>query len=227
MRYQHFLPVAASGIPIILFIDEASKEGLEIPANANVHMVILNFDDLYITQMTRRVGSLVLPGQRCMKKDTTEFMMLMHAKIELMIKAIEINPFGTDYFAWMDFSLGYIFKTPEQSIQKLQQLSRAIFQPKLFVIPGCWEKGVFLNQMWDRILWRFCGGFFIADKESLLYLYEMYMDWYPILLQDSKKMTWETNVWAWLEQEKGWTPDWFLADHNDSMIDIPRKFYRF
>jgi hypothetical protein len=37
-------------------------------------------------------------------------------------------------------------------------------------------------------------------------------------------MVWETNVWSLLEEYYGWRPDWFKADHNDSIIHIPDIF---
>ena len=225
MRYQHFQQVAASGIPIVLFIDSAGKEQLQLPAMSNVHIFDMEFEELELVQETRRLGDLQLPAQRCMKKDTLEFMMLMHAKIECMVKAMEKNPFHTDHFAWMDFSLSYIFKQPEVSIARLKTMSKRPLKKSLFVIPGCWSKGYLLDQMWNCILWRFCGGFFVADRESLLYFYELYLETYPSLLQDSKRMTWETNVWCYLEEKKGWSPSWFAADHNDSMICIPEEYF--
>lgn len=225
MRFQHFQQVAASGIPILLFTDKESQDGLELPANANVKIIELSLEDFTIAKLTREVGSLEQPSQRCMKKDTLEFMMLMNAKIECMVKAVELNPFNTSHFAWMDFSLSYIFKQPEETIRYMKELSQKNFAPTLFAIPGCWQKGYLLDSMWDRILWRFCGGFFVADPESIFYLYELYMDSYQSLLQESKRMTWETNVWAWLEEKKGWSPNWFLADHNDSIVRIPEESF--
>ena len=38
-------------------------------------------------------------------------------------------------------------------------------------------------------------------------------------------MTWETNVWTFLELNTDWNPSWFLADHNDSIIQIPDEFF--
>jgi hypothetical protein len=41
-----------------------------------------------------------------------------------------------------------------------------------------------------------------------------------------KKLVWEVNFWAWLERVvPTWNPNWFLSDHNDSIVDIPTDFY--
>jgi hypothetical protein len=37
-------------------------------------------------------------------------------------------------------------------------------------------------------------------------------------------MIWETNVWAVLEDMFGWHPDWFKADHDDSILHIPDQW---
>jgi hypothetical protein len=72
--------------------------------------------------------------------------------------------------------------------------------------------------------WRFCGGFFLADKESFLEFHDLFFDKYPDFLRQHKRLIWEVNYWAWLEHECGWSPNWYAADHNDSIINIPLEF---
>jgi hypothetical protein len=36
-------------------------------------------------------------------------------------------------------------------------------------------------------------------------------------------LVWEVNYWAWLEAEGYISPIWYLADHNDTIINIPTQ----
>lgn len=34
-------------------------------------------------------------------------------------------------------------------------------------------------------------------------------------------LSWEVNYWAFLEKNHGLEVEWFAADHNDSMVNVP------
>lgn len=78
----------------------------------------------------------------------------------------------------------------------------------------------------DYICWRFCGGFFIGDKNSLLSFYDVSIARFEEFLNLTKKLVWEVNYWAWLELMGYISPVWYLADHNDSIINIPTEIIR-
>ena len=77
----------------------------------------------------------------------------------------------------------------------------------------------------NNICWRFCGGFFIGDKESLIDFYNLSFNNYSEFLIATKTFLWEVNYWAWLESYKNFSPIWFSGDHNDSIINIPSDLY--
>jgi hypothetical protein len=66
------------------------------------------------------------------------------------------------------------------------------------------------------VVWRFCGSFFIGDRASILDFARRSAEVVPTL----PHLTWEVNVWAHLET-LGWTPTWYKADHNDSILNLP------
>ncbi len=80
-------------------------------------------------------------------------------------------------------------------------------------IPGCWPKGLYLDNILNRIDWRFCGGFFLGSMDKL---YEFCVKADSIYHDTVKNgnIVWEVNIWATLE-EKGWNPNgyWYWADH--------------
>ena len=220
MRYDNFKKIAQSGIPIVAFLDPQSVEVVNSFSLSNVFPVSISLEDLETHQIINLIP-LTLPEQRCPKKDTVEFMTIMHAKAEFLHRAIQINPFHTEHFAWMDFSLSYIFKEIEQSLDHLVFLSKQSYKEKLFVIPGCWPRGANLDNIWNQIHWRFCGGFFIADQQSIKEFYTLYKDTLFNILSEKKRMIWETNIWTLFEMYYNWNPTWYSADHNDSIHKVP------
>jgi hypothetical protein len=149
----------------------------------------------------------------------------MNSKIEFIKKAIDVNPFNNDYFCWFDFSLPYIFKNLENSLLKIKKYSETNFISTPFmVMPGCWNFKVGNKDVLkDSICWRFCGGFFIGDKNSLLSFYDVSITHFEEFLRLTEKIVWEVNYWAWLEASNYISPIWYLADHNDSIINIPTQ----
>ena len=227
MRFENFAKIARTGIPILVFTDPNSLPCFNLfkdDSSCNLKFRVLPFNELETYKQTIQTEVTTLPETRCMKKDTLEFMILMNSKAELMKMAVDENPFNTTHFCWMDFSLLYVFKDVENSIQFLKDLSTKSFKPSVFAIPGCWEKGQGTSHIWNSINWRFCGGFFLADKESLISFWYMYRHAYKKIISKANRMTWETNIWHLMELDLGWQPNWFKADHNDSICRIPQEF---
>lgn len=227
-RFQHFSYLASTGIPIVLFTDDsglAIAQRIKQMSNPLLHIIHCQFEELETYQETMSIGDLDLPPSRSEQKDTKEFMILMHAKAELVYKAMEINPFHTNHFAWIDFSITYILKNMDKTLLEIKSLAQRKYQEKPFLaIPGCWSRGIGLSYLWDSIHWRFCGGFFIGDQQSLSDFYHLYRREYKRILQEKKRMIWETNLWSLLEADHNWSPNWFKADHNDSMLFLPKEF---
>jgi hypothetical protein len=226
MRFEHFKKIASTQIPIVVFTDESGKEAIEeIRKISNLKIVYENFQDLQTVKEGKRHAT-DLPETRCMKKDTEDFMLLMHAKVEFLYKAIQANPFGSEIFAWMDFSLSYVFRNMDDSLKFLQMLSKQRFVKEPFLaIPGCWPRSTGIDHIWNAIHWRFCGGFFIGHAKKLQEFYTLYRDTFSNIIGAKQRMIWETNIWTLLEEHYGWRPDWFQADHNDSILHIPSKWF--
>jgi hypothetical protein len=225
MRYETFRQLAKTKIPIVVFLDPVSAKAVEeFQDECNLHIIPICYQEL-ITYKDIYDLTLDLPGSRCPKKDTVEFMTIMHAKSEFMKRAKDRNPFHTNHFAWMDFSLAYVFKDPTSSNKYLQELCYKQFQPTLYVVPGCWQKNVGISYLFQAINWRFCGGFYVADKDSIENFYNLYRTHFRRIIKEKGKMFWETNFWAILEIDHGWSPTWFAADHNDSICRIPESCF--
>lgn len=232
-RLRHFRVIAETGIQICIIVSPDCEAALlemqkEFP---NIHMLkTILIQDTWVANLCRQYksagGEYTLPSARRLEKDTEEYIILQNSKMEFMNSAIEKNPFGSSHFAWIDFSIAYMFRDIKKSQAQLRILSENATEKPGFLIPGCWGR-------WDvnrhdhhmeHIHWRFCGCFFMADKESMSKFCHTFCRFFPIFLQDMKKLLWEVNIWAWMEHVSEWEPIWYDADHNDRCIMIPNEF---
>lgn len=228
-RLELFMKVVELNVNVCLFISSEFKEIIDSISNKyeNLNIIeVLSIEDLEFTKIGKKnIHLLNPPEKRNYIKDISNYMFLMNSKIEFVKKAIDINPFNNDYFCWFDFSLPYIFKNIDNSLLMMKKYSQSTFISKPFIaMPGCWDFKVgdkdFLK---ESICWRFCGGFFIGDKNSLLSFYQVSINHFEDFLKLTEKLVWEVNYWAWLEALEYISPIWYLADHNDSIINIPNE----
>jgi hypothetical protein len=223
----NFKRILDSGISVHVFLSPGLVDSFKevIPARDTLFISQLSFTDLDIYTIVNSI-QLGLPSVRSPNKDTRNYMILMNAKAEFLYRSICIDPFGMDHYAWMDFGLGHVFHNWPNSMVQLQRIANAELVEKCLVFPGCWKTGRDVENLFMRINWRFCGGFFIGDTNSLLNFYEVYMKNFETILKQNKCITWEVNIWHWFEYHLGWKPTWYAADHNDSIIHIPENCFK-
>lgn len=235
--FSKFVELAKTGINMCIYIDNSMIPFFEDFAFPNVKIIkIIEIKELWayneiqrnIEEGLKKEEELTLSNCRSYEKDTIEYMSLMLSKIDFIKDVIDKNPFNSSHFAWIDFSISYIFKNLDSCQKLLQHYNSVQLDDNFLCIPGCTDKisiddsDSFVN----RVNWRFCGGFFIGDQNSLEEFYNLYRFYFPQFLAKYKKITWEVNFWAWLEGiEPKWNPIWCKADHNDSIIEIPFYYH--
>lgn len=229
-RIAHFEDIANTGIQLCLYSCPITKPLLMAFQDKYQNVKLLDFDyrdtDTYRACM-RDNDTITYPRMRDASKDTCEYMALMHCKIEFMNHAISVNPWNSDTFAWIDFSIGYIFKNKQVSLNQLTKIANSKFNGRYhMVIPGCW--GVILDDsaVLENIHWRFCGGFFLGRIEAIQMFYYFYKTYFPIFMNKHNRALWEVNFWAWLEFVSQWRPYWYYCKtHDDSMLLVPDNLF--
>lgn len=225
-RLNHFMLLLELGINICIFTEpELRNKFNELETKYKNLKIIksLSINDLELYKIGNENLELCnLPDNRNEMKDTKNYMFLMLAKLEFLKKAIDINPYNSEYFAWFDFSLPYIFKDMNNTLFKIKNISNIEFKEDFIYLPGCWNFKINnIDYLTNNIVWRFCGGFLIGDKRSLIHFYIISHDYFLSFLSQTRKLVWEVNYWAWLESLGLIAPKWYLADHNDTIVDIP------
>jgi len=206
LRVKFFNQLTATGIRIHLFVSPEFRDRVSVP---NGVIETISLEDLNLYQISPQG----IPDVRAEEHDTRNFLILMNAKVEFMKRAIESGCHSSSHYAWADFNLYHVLKDP-QSANELRAIEAAYLPSKCMYFPGACPPSV----MMDCVNWRFCGGFFLGDRDSLLEFYELYLREYPTI----PKLTWEVNVWAYLES-KGWHVDWYPGNHDPTIINIPRN----
>ena len=225
-RLKYFMLLLELDINICIFIDpDVEYKFIELQTKYKNLKIIqtMKIEDIELYKLGNNHSEFKnLPTNRNSNKDTKNYMFLMLAKLEFLKKSIDVNPYGSDYFCWFDFSLPYIFKDMNNTLLKIKKISNATFKDKFICMPGCWNCKVNnINYLKNNIIWRFCGGFLVGDKESLTSFNLISYEHFLIFLNQSKTLVWEVNYWAWLEGLGLISPIWYLADHDDSIVDIP------
>jgi hypothetical protein len=211
---SNFKKLVDTGIHIHLFISQAYAD--LVATEPNVHKTVIELEDLDTFRELQGVERN-LPEFRYVPKDTERFMILMNSKSEFLRRSIKENVYSTQQFAWIDFGIFHIFKN---AVPLLHRVSQQIFRKGVH-IPGCWERQ---RPSFSKICWRFCGGFFVGDVDSVLEFDNIYRGRFRSLISETGVLAWEVNVWAQFEDE-GWNPVWYRADHNDSILDVPQVLH--
>lgn len=230
--FQHFNALADTGAKIHLYLSQSYEKIYESICKHRSN-VLVDYIELSQLETYREIQDLDprLPEIRTPHHDTRAFLTLMNAKAELLARAMGFergfcassHNYGwtARHFAWIDFSIFHVFKCPEDTSAYLNMLSRTRLRESCMLVPGCWSHpGVNGSSLFMQVNWRFCGGFFVASADKILELNDLYRkNWRRIVEQ--RGLTWEVNMLSLFENEYGWMPTWFQADHNDTIVRIP------
>ena len=197
-----FDTLQSTGIRIHLFASQEFAERIQLK-NGVVEKIELADLDTY------KQAPQGLPDIRTPSKDTRNYLILMNAKVELVNRAIRSGKYSSSHYAWIDAGICHVVRNKDT----ITRLAIRNFPSRCMFVPGCNSVS---THTFDKIDWRFCGGFFLGDVESLEQFHHCYKESFSHLV----KLTWEVNVWA-LFEEWGWKPNWYKADHNDSILNIP------
>jgi glycosyl transferase family 25 len=248
VRIKHFKTLAKSGIAICIYVSSTYENiGKELENEfKNVKLMpIINLEKLETYKIIKKLNP-ELPINRNNEKDTLNYMILQNAKTEFVYKTVISNPFNTEHFAWIDFSICHILTDTEIILKQLYNYSISSFtidnnlsndnnlgiNNNFLLFPTCFSKEksqTYFNILTSHIVWRFCGGFFIGNKSGLEHMYFLMLKELPHFIKHTNKnsIAWEVNVWSWLELKCGWTINSYQADHNNSILTLPQYYFNF
>lgn len=204
-RYQEcFAALAATGVPILLYLDPGLSEyGESLERKySNVRIAkYMTYDTEYI-----REGSYVLPANRNFVKDTADYMCIQLMKLRLVAAGAAVA--NTPYMAWIDFGIFHMFNDWLRASDLLRTIAEAQWPTGAILSPGCWDDKLWA--IWDAICWRHCGSFFLGARERFASAAEEQ----DALVRDGlPRLTWEVNYWSRMKCFQV-----YKADHNISLL---------
>jgi hypothetical protein len=219
-RFRHFEQLLQTGISINLFTDNAGQfEKFRQQYSQTLTITVMPLQQINLHNILQN-PEWKLPEQRTVSKDTRNYLTLMNLKTAFLVMAMNQNP--ASHFAWIDFNIAYIFKETEKTLRWIALLAKvaSTAKHKELVFPGCWQNIQPITQ-YDSVSWRFCGGFFWGDRQSLLHFHDVFVEQVEHFIADICKgtLTWEVNYWGWLESTGKTNPVWYRANHNDTMMN--------
>jgi len=159
-----------------------------------------------------------LPDVRNLDKDTYNFLTFINSKTELVQKSIHNNVFNATHFAWVDFGIFHIIKNIESTKQIIHKLSITELKDSFLALTGIYRPRAHCSFLHPD--WRFCGGFFIGDIQSILHFDNLYKNYFLRITKQRRVLTWETNMWTYFEQFLNWNPIVYLAkSFDDTMFE--------
>ena len=152
-------------------------------------------------------------------KDTAVYHVIQTSKTEFVKKAIDMDVYHDDKYAWIDFGIYKLFNDENQFRQHIGYISQNLgkISTDKIKIPGILHpnKNDTINDF-SRVNWYFAGGFFICNKHALLRFEDAVKKEFKILLKE-RELTFEVNLWFRIWRNDSSIFDWYYGNH-DSYI---------
>lgn len=182
--------------PLMLFIDNNEKEIYdtiyETRKNNNLleltYIYQIDFKETYFYKDLKRLEELqkiffIRNGD--LNHETPMYIILNNNKFCFMDLAIELNPFKSEHFVWMDFGINHVAENTEKIHEWINLIPNKIKQ--LCINP--YTENVDNKEMFQYIYHHTAGGLFSGSKENMKKYSELFKqkteqiyneDWYQI-----------------------------------------------
>ena len=131
-------------------------------------------------------------------KDTIEYMFVQCNKTEWVRKAIEINPYNTEQFVWLDFGLYHVINNDECFSKNINSVTEKVYNNIRIASSG---NPYYLNMdrnydnIYRSINWFFMGGVFGGNKDKLIIFSKLMKNKCIDIMKSEKTICWEVNIW--------------------------------
>ncbi len=180
--------------------------------------IFLNKEQLYFYQYKKEdLTNFNILRSDNPSKDTIEYMYVQCSKTEWVRIAIEINPFNTNQFVWVDFGIYHIMNNDEELfIHLITNLNNKSYE-NIRIASGTSYN---LKNIYTNIQWFFLGGIFGGHKDKLLEFADLMKQKCIDIMTHEKTIIWEVNIWFLIFLENQKLFDRYIADHDASMLAL-------
>jgi len=204
----HFEHLVATGLPIVVYLEPSLVGSVRA---SNVTVIPTSLEDLPLWRDMQGM-ELRLPADRNPVKDTADYLALINSKTELVRRTIAMTDVDAMH-AFVDFGIFHVIRDKARAQNRIRAIDATYAE--LVTLPGCTRQ---ISDYLDRINWRFCGGFFYGPAAAMRTFANLHQRRARTLLPT---LSWEVNIWAWMERHGELACQWYQADHDDSIFDFP------
>jgi hypothetical protein len=210
-----------STTPKIIFLDEEmfSQINEQDYDPENTRIILYSREQMYYMKYVDKIN--YYPTLDNPLKNTKLFLLTMWNKTEYMKEAIQINPFNTEYYVWIDFGIRYVCKerTDQEFIEKLNNIRQPVLNNNIR-IGGIWNTNHnYSHELIIYPLWYFAGGVFGGSRNALLVFSEEMRKATDELVTKYKVGTWELNIWYVIYKFIPELFDIYPCSHDETLID--------
>jgi hypothetical protein len=134
-----------------------------------------------------------------------------------MRRAIELNPFGSYQFVWIDFGIRHVFPSTDSMIQAVEGIQTKSYQGiRIAHIDPLINE--FYDTVYSQVKWMFAGGCFGGPPEKLEEFAELVAKKCRQVIDERNHLLWEVNIWAFVYAENPWLFEPYPCDHNPTIL---------
>jgi len=203
--------------PKIIFIDDTIIESIEYNKQ-NTVLIPFNRDDIYLYDHKNNITNFAV-NTDFPEKDTLDYMLLICNKTEIMKKAVELNPFQTEQFVWIDFGINHIFRCDDIEFErKIMDLTKKKYENVRIGSIIDPQTTIFQGDIYSQVAWYFAGGVFGGNGNALKEFADMVKEECYETIFEKGTLMWEVNIWyiVYLKFPSFFDP--YLCNHNESLI---------
>lgn len=205
--------------PVVIFIEQAMFDlhyKDESHLYPNCRFVIFERYENYLYKHLQLVTKYEVTTNNP-SKDTIGYMFVQCHKTEWLRKAIELNPFHTENFTWIDFGIYHMIKNDE-----ILKESVGILATKLYPsvrIASCVDPREPCNvDIYHQVVWFFAGSIVGGNSETLLKFADIMKEFCINIIKEKNHIMWEVNIWYLIYKEYPEIFDFYPCDHNASIL---------
>lgn len=179
-------------LPKIIFMEPDLIGRFDEYQNEYNKFIPYTFDEIYLSKMRDQFPIHRIRANE--KKDTQNYFILMNAKPEFLKLASEINPYGHDYYTWIDFGIYHIFKNQNDKFK--YSIPSLLHQYQQIRAGSCWNPNTYHAPLTlDTVQWFFAGGIIGGHKDVIKRFAVLCKETLLDIIAKHETITWEVNIW--------------------------------
>ena len=150
-------------------------------------------------------------------KDTIDYMFLQCHKTEFLRQVMDINPFQTTNFTWIDFGIFHMIRDDDSLQKGIQHVSQKVYD-KLRIASCVNPNDPCPTDIYRHVVWFFAGSIIGGHKDVLLEYANIMKQKCISIIEERHHIMWEINIWYLLYQDHKHLFDAYFANHDLSIL---------